>query len=75
MLLSVKLACQITSDQCQVDSGLGRLPQELPESGKLFPFTLIRVQGNPVPFLLPGASKPYKELGIWGLPGMESRVE
>ena len=31
--------------------GLGRLPQELPESGKVFPFPLIRVQGNLVPFL------------------------
>lgn len=75
MLPSVKSTCQITSGQCQLDSGLGRLPQELPESGKLFPFTLIRVQGNLVPFPLPLASKPYKELGIGGSPGMESRLQ
>ena len=75
MLPSVKFACQITSDQCQVDSGRGHLPQELPESGKLFPFTLIRVQGNLVPFLLASASKPYRELGIGGSPGMESRLQ
>jgi len=46
MLPSLKFTCQITSDQRQVEWGSGRLPQDLPESGKVFPFTLTRVRGN-----------------------------
>jgi hypothetical protein len=52
-----------------------RRAQELPGSGKLFPFTLNPVRSNLVPFGLLPASKPYRQLGISGLPRMESRLQ